>query len=48
MASYKWETIEGVRQLIKYHPQNFTAWFKLVFDRVADVVASANQQDTDF
>lgn len=31
VASYKWMDVESVEQDIKKHPENYTAWFKIIY-----------------
>lgn len=31
VESYKWMTLENVKQDIDHNPQNYTAWFKIIF-----------------
>ncbi|MDQ3073104.1 MAG: isopentenyl-diphosphate Delta-isomerase [Bacteroidota bacterium] len=38
VSSWKWETLDNIRQLLKYHPASFTPWFKLLFERVAGII----------
>ena len=33
VADWKWETPENVKQDIALHPQDYTEWFKIIFDR---------------
>jgi len=32
--SYKYETIENIKADIEKHPENYTAWFKIAFDKL--------------
>lgn len=32
VASWKWMTLEDVKLDMKTHPENYTAWFKIIFD----------------
>ena len=33
VADWKWMSLENVRLDIKSHPENYTAWFKIIFDK---------------
>lgn len=33
VADWKWMNLENVRLDIKSHPENYTAWFKIIFDK---------------
>jgi len=33
VANWKWMSLENVRLDIKFHPENYTAWFKIIFDK---------------
>ena len=33
VADWKWMSLENVRLDIKNHPENYTAWFKIIFDK---------------
>ena len=33
VANWKWMGLENVRLDIKAHPENYTAWFKIIFDK---------------
>ena len=33
VAAWKWMDLEAVAEALKARPQDFTAWFKIVFDR---------------
>ncbi len=33
VADWKWMSLENVRLDIKTHPENYTAWFKIIFDK---------------
>lgn len=32
VASWKWMSVEGVKKDILEHPEQYTAWFKIIFD----------------
>jgi isopentenyl-diphosphate delta-isomerase len=34
VASYQWVTLEDLKKGIKKHPENYAAWFKIIFERV--------------
>ena len=36
VASWKWIDMEVLQQDIKDHPQDYTAWFKIIFDRFVE------------
>ena len=36
VASWKWINMEVLQQDIKDHPQDYTAWFKIIFDRFVE------------
>ena len=36
VASWKWIGIEVLQQDMKDHPQDYTAWFKIIFDRFVE------------
>jgi isopentenyl-diphosphate delta-isomerase len=36
VASWKWINMEVLQQDMKDHPQNYTAWFKIIFDRFVE------------
>ena len=31
--SWKWMSMENVKKDIKDHPENYTAWFKIIFEK---------------
>ncbi|WP_340076715.1 isopentenyl-diphosphate Delta-isomerase [Leptobacterium sp. I13] len=33
VADWKWMPLEAVKEAIKQHPGQYTAWFKIIFDR---------------
>lgn len=33
VASWKWMTLEAVKQDIAIHPEQYTAWFKIIFEK---------------
>ncbi|MEA1787525.1 isopentenyl-diphosphate Delta-isomerase [Arenibacter sp. GZD96] len=33
VASWKWMKPEGIKKDISQHPENYTAWFKIIFDK---------------
>jgi len=33
VASWKWMTLEDVKKDINFNPKNYTAWFKIIFDK---------------
>jgi len=36
VASWKWINMEVLQQDMKDHPQDYTAWFKIIFDRFVE------------
>lgn len=34
VAGFKWIKLEKLKQDLKQHPENYAAWFKIIFDRV--------------
>ena len=36
VASWKWISMEVLQQDMKDHPQDYTAWFKIIFDRFVE------------
>ena len=38
VAAWKWMYPEDVKNDIAKHPENYTAWFKIIFDRFYDHV----------
>jgi mannose-6-phosphate isomerase len=36
VMSYKWKTLEDIQADIKLHPENYTEWFKIIFDNSFD------------
>ena len=36
VASWKWIDMEVLQQDMKEHPQDYTAWFKIIFDRFVE------------
>ena len=41
--SYKWLPIPEIKQLIHEHPEDFTVWFKIAFERVENYIKNANK-----
>ncbi len=42
VESYKWMTLEQVKLDIANNPANYTAWFKIIFDKSYDKIANFN------
>ncbi len=40
VEAYKWMTLESVKKDIKEHPENYTAWFKIIFEKSYDKIAN--------
>ena len=38
--SYKWMSLKAVKKDIKEHPELYTAWFKIIFDKSYDKIAN--------
>ncbi|MHA7941627.1 isopentenyl-diphosphate Delta-isomerase [Formosa sp. 3Alg 14/1] len=38
VADWKWMTLEDVKADIKLHPDNYTSWFKIIFDKFYDFI----------
>jgi isopentenyl-diphosphate delta-isomerase len=41
VASYKWMSLIEVKQHIEKYPQEYTAWFKIIFDKSFEKLANA-------
>lgn len=39
-GSYKWMTLESVREDIDKNPEKYTAWFKIIFEKSYDKIAN--------
>ncbi|TRZ41774.1 isopentenyl-diphosphate Delta-isomerase [Robertkochia solimangrovi] len=33
VADWKWMTLEDIREDMNFHPENYTAWFRIIFDK---------------
>jgi len=40
-ASWKWEKIENIKQEIENKPQEFTPWFKIIFEKFYDQLGAS-------
>ena len=40
VADFKWMTLEAVKDDIKKHPSQYTAWFKIIFDKYYSFIQS--------
>ncbi|TCI90713.1 isopentenyl-diphosphate Delta-isomerase [Tenacibaculum sp. M341] len=40
VESYKWMTLEAVKEDIETNPDNYTAWFKIIFEKSYDKIAN--------
>ena len=38
VAAWKWMTLDAVKADIKLHPDNYTSWFKIIFDKFYDYI----------
>lgn len=41
VESYKWMTLEGVKADIENNPEQYTAWFKIIFEKSYDKLKNA-------
>lgn len=39
VADWKWMPLESVKEDILAHPENYTAWFKIIFDKFYDHIS---------
>jgi isopentenyl-diphosphate delta-isomerase len=44
VESYKWMTLEAVKEDIAANPKEYTAWFKIIFDKSYDKIANFNSK----
>lgn len=44
VESYKWMTLEAVKEDIAVNPKEYTAWFKIIFDKSYDKIANFNSK----
>ncbi|WP_075343983.1 isopentenyl-diphosphate Delta-isomerase [Tenacibaculum agarivorans] len=42
VESYKWMSLEDVKNDIDANPENYTAWFKIIFEKSYDKIANFN------
>lgn len=42
VESYKWMTLEAVKSDIEQNPNDYTAWFKIIFEKSYDKIANFN------
>lgn len=40
VEDWKWESLHTVNENIKNHPEDYTAWFKIIFDRFYNYILS--------
>ncbi len=40
VEGYKWISLEHVKKDIQKHPENYTAWFKIIFEKSYDKIAN--------
>lgn len=43
VAGWKWQKIEDVRKDIQEHPEKYTAWFKIIFDKYLSSIAKESK-----
>jgi isopentenyl-diphosphate delta-isomerase len=43
VASWKWQKIEDVQKDIQEHPEKYTAWFKIIFDKYLSAIAKESK-----
>lgn len=43
VASWKWMPLERVKDDIKEHPEYYTAWFKIIFDKFYEFINLSNE-----
>ena len=39
VASWKWMSLEDIKKDINNHPEKYTAWFKIIFDKYYNFIS---------